>query len=113
MIAVSPNWLQNALHMSMTQTLRASVAAIVIADGSGRLESTATAINEQVYELAGTVVVGNESMVATLDQIVITGCASESCGRGRGCGRNGRVPLDIDGGRCPDARCAQGGSGRR
>jgi len=72
MITVSSNWLQNALHMSMTQTLRASVAAIVIADGSGRLESTATAIGEQVYELAGTVVVGNESMVGTLDQSMIT-----------------------------------------
>jgi GT2 family glycosyltransferase len=67
MIAVSPNWLQNALHMSMTQTLRASVAAVVIADGSGRLEFTAAAIDQQVYELVGIVVVGREPVADALD----------------------------------------------
>jgi GT2 family glycosyltransferase len=72
MIAVSRKWLQNALHMSMTQTMRASVAAIVIADGSGRLEATATAISEQVYELAGTVVVGDEAVAGALDPGVVT-----------------------------------------
>jgi GT2 family glycosyltransferase len=48
----------------MTQTRRASVAAVVVADGSGGLDATLTAISQQVYELADTVVVGDASAVA-------------------------------------------------
>ena len=44
----------------MTQTLRAGVAAIVVANGSGELDATLTAISGQVYELVGTVVVGTD-----------------------------------------------------
>ena len=52
--------------MSMTHTRRASVAAVVVADGSGGLDATLTAINEQVYELVGTVVVGDATVAAAL-----------------------------------------------
>ncbi len=48
----------------MTHTRQASVAAVVITDGSGGLASTLNAIGQQVYELAGIVVVGEPSAVA-------------------------------------------------
>jgi GT2 family glycosyltransferase len=46
--------------MSLTQTLNASVAAIVVTNGSGELNNTLAAIGKQVYALAGTVVVNRE-----------------------------------------------------
>jgi GT2 family glycosyltransferase len=48
----------------MTHTRQASVAAVVVTDGSGGLAATLTAISQQVYELAGIVVVGPPSSVA-------------------------------------------------
>lgn len=66
MIAVFPNRLQNAPHMSMTHIRQASVAAVVVADDSGGLAATLAAISAQVYELAGIVVVGEPSAVASV-----------------------------------------------
>ncbi len=48
----------------MTQTRQASVAAVVVADGSGGLDATFAALSQQVYELADTVVVGGASAIA-------------------------------------------------
>lgn len=42
----------------MTHTRQASVAAVVLSDGSGGLDATLTAIDQQVYELASVVLVG-------------------------------------------------------
>lgn len=50
--------------MSMTPTRQASVAAVVMTDGSGRLGTTVTAIEQQVYELVGTIVVGSATTVS-------------------------------------------------
>jgi GT2 family glycosyltransferase len=58
MIAVTEIGLQNAPHMSMTPTRQATVATIVIADGSGALDDTITAVERQVYEAEDPQVVG-------------------------------------------------------
>ncbi|MDK1019018.1 MAG: hypothetical protein QGD89_06425 [Actinomycetota bacterium] len=58
-LAVAPDRIQNAPHMSMTPTRHASVATIVVTDGSGRLSRTLTALDQQVYELASVVAVGS------------------------------------------------------
>ena len=50
----------------MTHTRQISVAAVVVTDGSGGLDATLTAISQQVYELAGTVVVGDATIAAAL-----------------------------------------------
>lgn len=42
----------------MTQTRQASVAAVVVADDSGRLDATLSAVDQQVYGLGDVVVVG-------------------------------------------------------
>jgi len=47
----------------MTHTRQASVAAVVITDGSGGLAATLAAVGQQVYELAGVVVVGEPTAV--------------------------------------------------
>ena len=51
----------------MTQTLRSSVAGIVVTNGSGELDATLTALGKQVYELADTVVVDSDADTAAPD----------------------------------------------
>jgi hypothetical protein len=51
----------------MTQTLRMSVAAVVVTNGSGELDATLTAIGTQVYELVSVVVVGDDSIADAID----------------------------------------------
>jgi hypothetical protein len=53
--------------MSMTQTLRAGVVAIVVTNGSGELDATLAAISHQVYEPVGTVVVGTNVDIESLE----------------------------------------------
>ncbi len=57
MIAVAAIRLQNEPFMSMTPTRLATVATIVIADGTGGLGDTLAAVGRQVYEPTTTVVV--------------------------------------------------------
>lgn len=47
----------------MTHIRQASVAAVVVTDGSGRLDATLAAIDQQVYELGEVVVVGSATSV--------------------------------------------------
>lgn len=61
MIAVSLIRLQNAPHMSLIPTRRATVATIVIAAGDADVSDTVSAIGRQVYESATPVVVGHDA----------------------------------------------------
>lgn len=47
----------------MTQTRQASVAAVVVTDGSGGLDATLTSVGQQVYALGDIVVVGSATAV--------------------------------------------------
>jgi len=49
--------------MAMTQTRHPSVATVVVADDSGLLDATLTAVEQQVYGMDGVVVVGSATSV--------------------------------------------------
>lgn len=69
-IAVTVIRLQNAPHMSMTPTRLASVATIVMADGTGELDETLAAVGRQLYETGAPLVVGSGQTVERLSDAI-------------------------------------------